>query len=98
MQLEEPRNLVLTNKGKNVSVKWDADKYAAGYQIRYMVYDKYGEKKTVAEKYVTVKKNKYTIKGLSSGEYVNVSVRAYNSQKEYSGVVIVKRILHHLQQ
>lgn len=85
MQLEEPRNLVLTNKGKNVSVKWDADKYAAGYQIRYMVYDKYGEKKTVAEKYVTVKKNKYTIKGLSSGEYVNVSVRAYNSQKEYSG-------------
>lgn len=85
MQLEEPRNLVLTNKGKNVSVKWDADKYAAGYQIRYMVYDKYGEEKTVAEKYVTVKKNKYTIKGLSSGEYVNVSVRAYNSQKEYSG-------------
>ena len=85
MQLEEPRNLVLTNKGQNVSVKWDADKYAAGYQIRYMVYDKYGEKKTVAEKYVTVKKNKYTIKGLSSGEYVNVSVRAYNSKKEYSG-------------
>ena len=34
---------------------------------------------------VTVKKNKYTIKGLSSGEYVNVSVRAYNSKKEYSG-------------
>ena len=50
MQLEEPRNLVLTNKGKNVSVKWDADKYAAGYQIRYMVYDKYGEEKNSCRK------------------------------------------------
>ena len=84
MQLEEPHNLVLTNKGNNVSVKWDADKYATGYQIRYMVYDVYGRKKAATETYVTVKKNKYTISGLENGEYVSVSVRSYNSKNEYS--------------
>lgn len=84
MQLEAPKNVVLTNKGKNVNAKWDADKFAAGYQVRYVIYDKYGRKKTATPKVVTAKKNKYTIKGLAAGEYVNVSVRAYTSKKIYS--------------
>ena len=98
MQLEAPKNVVLTNKGKNVNAKWDADKFAAGYQVRYVIYDKYGRKKTATPKVVTAKKNKYTIKGLAGGEYVNVSVRAYTSKKYTANGQQKKNLLHLRQQ
>lgn len=63
-----------------------------------MVYDKYGEKKTVAEKYVTVKKNKYTIKGLSSGRIRKCIGNGLIIPKKNTVVVIVKRIYSTLQQ
>ncbi|MBO5228064.1 MAG: fibronectin type III domain-containing protein [Lachnospiraceae bacterium] len=83
MELQTPQNVIGTLSGSAVTVKWDADKYASKYEIRYMVYDKYNNAKYDTWKKVSSKKNTYKIK-IASGEYVSVQVRAYGSNKTYS--------------
>ena len=84
MDLQTPQNVQAVNKGNKVVITWDADKYAAGYEVEYKVRDKYGYNKTNEPIKKTTKKATLTISGLETGGNVSFRVRAYNKSKEYS--------------
>lgn len=80
-----PENVQTENKGTSAKITWDADKFASKFEVRYKLYDKYGQETSRKYTVKTTKKNSYTIKGLESGGYAAVSVRAYGKNKTYSG-------------
>lgn len=82
--VHQPRNVQSENKGTSAKITWDADKFASKFEVKYTLYDKYGEAKSRKATVKTTKKNSYTIKGLESGGYASVSVRAYGKNKTYS--------------
>lgn len=83
--VQKPQNVQTENKGTSAKITWNADKFAKSFEVGYKIYDKYG--KTTARKWTvkSTKKNSYTIKGLESGGYAEVKVRAYGKNKTYSG-------------
>lgn len=83
--VQMPQNVQTENKGTSAKITWDADKFASKFEVKYTLYDKYGEAKSRKATVKTTKKNSYTIKGLESGGYASVQVRAYGKNKTYSG-------------
>lgn len=83
-EVKEPENVLSENKGKSAKITWNADKFASKFEVRYKIHDKYG--KILSDKWTvkSTKKNSYTIKGLESGGYAEVQVRAYGKNKTYS--------------
>lgn len=81
LALEEPQNVKTTLTGTKAKVTWDADQYASQYQVKYKVYAANGRAYSNTWKSATVKKATYTIKGLKSGDSVNIRVRAYGNGK-----------------
>lgn len=82
--VHQPWNVQSENKGTSAKITWDADKFASKFEVKYTLYDKYGVPKSRKATVKTTKKNNYTIKGLESGGYASVSVRAYGKNKTYS--------------
>lgn len=81
LELQQPQNVVVMLSGSSVKVSWDADKYAAGYEVRYYKYNNQGKAYTEEPVVVSTKKASYSIGGLKAGEKVSVSVRATNGKK-----------------
>lgn len=82
--VHQPWNVQSENKGTSAKITWDADKFASKFEVKYTLYDKYGVAKSRKATVKSTKKNNYTIKGLESGGYASVSVRAYGKNKTYS--------------
>lgn len=84
-EVQEPKNVLSENKGTSAKITWNADKFASKFEVKYKIYDKYGN--ILSDKWTvkSTKKNSYTIKGLESGGYATVAVRAYGKNKTYSG-------------
>lgn len=82
--VQVPKNVRTQNKGTSVKVTWDADKFASRFEVKYTLFDKYGKKTEQKPSVKTTKKNSYTIKGLESGGYAEIRVRAYGRNKMYS--------------
>ncbi len=82
--VHKPWNVQSENKGTSAKITWDADKFASKFEVKYTLYDKYGAAKSRKATVKSTKKNNYTIKGLESGGYASVSVRAYGKNKTYS--------------
>ena len=82
--VHQPCNVQSENKGTSAKITWDADKFASKFEVKYTLYDKYGAAKSRKATVKSTKKNNYTIKGLESGGYASVSVRAYGKNKTYS--------------
>lgn len=83
--VHQPWNVQSENKGTSAKITWDADKFASKFEVKYTLFDKYGVAKSRKATVKTTKKNSYTIKGLESGGYAEVQVRAYGKNKTYSG-------------
>lgn len=81
-----PKNVQAENKGTSAKITWNADKFASKFEVRYEFFDKNGNSVSNGKKKVkTTKKNSYTIKGIETGGYARVEVRAYGKNKAYSG-------------
>ncbi len=68
--------------GTTAKYTWDKNQYAAGYEVKYLVYDKY---RYAIGDYKTVKttQNSFSV-SVPQGGYVVASVRAYSASQCYS--------------
>lgn len=89
LTLSVPQNLKTTLNKSAVKVTWDKDKFAAKYEVSYIIYNAQGKPYTEDWVNKTTKKNTLSISKVGSGEYVKVRVRAYGSKKwtAYTGTV-----------
>lgn len=87
MDLAAPER-VKSSLSKGVAkFSWIANKYAKGYEVEYTIYDKYANPVNKEAKKINTKKNSVSIKGIPTGGYVKVKVKAYDSKNYYSGSV-----------
>lgn len=80
-----PKHIKYKVSGTKAKLTWDKDKFAAGYEISYMIYDAYGYNYQNIEKVVKTKKNTYTIKNIPQGGRAEVTIRSYDKDNCYAG-------------
>lgn len=82
MNLETPWMRTSLSK-TTAKFSWDKNKYASKYEVRYVVYDKYG--KQIGDwKTNTTTKSSISIKNVPDGGYAEAKIRAVSKSKRYS--------------